>query len=199
VIEQSRATWLIEQKLYQEVQTPLRPRKRKFGAPESETYPDENQLETTPFLCNIVQPAQRNITLGMSLCFPSPKGAADSSSMDITSATQLETDVNHPKQGKRPRFSLFPKALAAVKTDAEVVSVLQTPPIRRSRPFLSSMTEVDGSSSSRPSSILKDKMRRFMNFSAFDTGERPMLLAIPKQSESEGEMSTVSTKQLRFR
>ncbi|XP_046657785.1 protein ELYS-like [Daphnia pulicaria] len=102
VIEQSRATWLIEQKLNQEVQTPLRPRKRKFDMPVSGLYPDEIQLEKTPFLCNIVQPAQRNITLGMSLCFPSPKGNADSSSMDITSVAQLESDISHPKEEKRP-------------------------------------------------------------------------------------------------
>jgi hypothetical protein len=70
--------------------------------PVSGLYPDEIQLETTPFLCNIVQPAQRNITLGMSLCFPSPKGNADSSSMDITSVAQLESDISHPKEEKRP-------------------------------------------------------------------------------------------------
>jgi hypothetical protein len=166
--------------------------------PEAGSYPDETQLETTPFLCNIVQPAQRNITLGMSLCFPSPKGNADSSSMDITSVAQLDADISHPKQGKRPRFSLFPKAIAAVKTDAEVVSVLQTPPIRRSRAFHSSVSEVDGNNSSRPSSILKDKMRRFMNFSAFDAGGRPVSDADPSESETEMEISTASAKHLRF-
>lgn len=199
VIEQSRATWLIEQKLHEEVQTPLRPRKRKLDDPEAVLYPDDNQPETTPFLCNIVQPAQRNITLGMSLCFPSPRGAPDSSAMDITSVTQRDADASQSRQGKRPRFSLFPKAIAAVKTDAEVVSVLQTPPIRRSRPCHPSITEPDGSISSRPSSILKDKMRRFMNFSAFETAGRPISDADPSESETEMEVSTASAKQLRFR
>ncbi|XP_057381407.1 protein ELYS-like isoform X2 [Daphnia carinata] len=197
VIEQSRATWLIEQKLHEEVQTPLRPRKRKLDDPEAVLYPDENQPETTPFLCNIVQPAQRNITLGMSLCFPSPRGAPDS--MDITSVTEQDADASQSRQGKRPRFSLFPKAIAAMKTDAEVVSVLQTPPIRRSRPCHPSITEADGSISSRPSSILKDKMRRFMNFSAFETAGRPASEADPSESETEMEVSTASAKQLRFR
>ena len=119
--------------------------------------------------CSAQHPATS--CLGMSLCFPPPKGPTYSSSMDVTSFTQLNTNVT---RNKETCFRLRPSAGLG---------------------HSSSNAEADGS----PSSILKDRMCRFMNFSAFDTGERPMLLAIPKQSESEGEMSTVSTKQLRFR
>ena len=158
--------------------------------------------ESTPFLCNIVQPSKRNVTLGMSLCFPSPKFNA-TCAMDITEmggGEISEPDASLPRQGKRPRFSLFPKSAAAVKpkTDAEVISVLQTPPVHRRRP---SIINEAGSSCNRPSSILKDKMRRFMNFSTFEQGQ-PALG--DSDSEADMEVSTTvvdaasSAKHLRF-
>lgn len=137
------------------------------------------ETENTPFLCNIVQPNKRNVTLGMSLVFPSPKVTAgpESSMMDITQFNETaKVDESQPKQGKRPRYSLFPKAVVALKTDKDVVAVLQTPPIQRSRPMFQGSANADGSSSNRPSSILKDKMRRFMDFSTFEPSpsSRPM-------------------------
>lgn len=90
---------MIEQKLHQEVQTLRKTRKHKLDTPDD----IDVETEATTVLCNIVQPAQRNITLGMSLCFTSPK-CNNTSSMEIT---QLDVDVIQPKQGKRSRFSLL--------------------------------------------------------------------------------------------
>lgn len=159
--------------------------------------------ESTPFLCNIVQSSKKNVTLGMSLSFPSPKVTnSDASCMEITQAAVEESDLTQPKQGKRPRFSLFPKALP-FKVDKDVVSVLQTPPVKRSRPF---NADASGgpSSSSRPSSILKDKMRRFMDFSMAGDSSRPTSAGENRRvSESESDMMEMSVvdntaKHLRF-
>jgi len=64
------------------------------------------ESESTPLLCNIVQPSKRNVTLGMSLCFPSPKLNA-TCAMDITEMgrPELEDDTGF--------FPRFPKSVAA--------------------------------------------------------------------------------------
>ena len=175
---------------------------------------DENRSDA-PFLSNIVQqPHQKrsSIALGMSLAFPSPRLPAgrEDSAMELTGMVEPADRAT-----KRPRYSLFPKAVTA-RTDAEVVSVLQTPPVRRFRPSLmipaasaagTPAAEDSGRAGSsqsvgRPSSILKDKMKRFMDFSG------PFQDGGDIRSESEAtdvEMDTSSAsgavaaaKQLRF-
>ena len=145
--------------------------------------------ECTPFLCNIVQPSKRNVTLGMSLTFLSPR--LNSSAMDITGVDQVDDSVAQPKQGKRPRYSLFPKPIIP-RADLEVSSILQTPPINRSR-----RSAAVAGSFNRPASILKDKMNRFMNNSVFESDQAVVSDAL--HSESEAEVEVVETsKHLRF-
>ena len=160
----------------------MRSRKRKLDVPEA----PQMEPESTPFLCNIVQPSKRNITLGMSLAFPSPKTprATDSSVV-------MEAEETQPKQGKRPRYSLFPRPIVP-RNDIEVSSVLQTPPIHRTR-----RSEAVTGSPNRPASILKDKMNRFMNNSMFNNSQTTVI-SDAHLSDEEGEAADTSSKHLRF-
>ena len=160
-------------------------RKRKLDVPEAAPM----EPESTPFLCNIVQPSKHSVTLGMSLTFPSPRspGAA---LMDPTDVDEEDSWQPPKKLAKRPRHSLFPQPM---KKDTEVASVLQTPPINRSR----RSSAVVGSSN-RPASILKDKMNRFMNNSMFNSSQLSVG-DVQHLSESEMEVEVADTsKQLRF-
>ena len=164
-----------------EAQTPLRVRKRKMDSPEE---PEEvHGTDSTPFLSNIVQPSKRNVPLGMSLTFVSPKQLDNSTMMNVTNLDQTSDLLEGSRQSKRPRYSLFPKPVGA-KTDSEVTNVLQTPPINRSRKLATEIAE----NMSRPSSILKDKMRRFINFSGYpDQPAEPIVFSETQHSSEHSE------------
>lgn len=142
--------------------------------------------ESTPFLCNIVQPSKRNITLGVSLAFPSPK-----TPKTIEPSLVSDIEESQPKQGKRPRYSLFPKPIVP-RSDIDVSSVLQTPPINRIR-----RSEAVTGSCNRPASILKDKMNRFMNNSLFNSSQTTVV-SDAHLSDEEVEVADTSSKHLRF-
>ena len=167
-----------------ESQTPLKTRKRKIDAQEA----PQMEPESTPFLCNIVQPSKRNVTLGVSLAFPSPKTPR---AMD--SPLVMDGEESQPKQGKRPRYSLFPRPIVP-RNDMEVSSVLQTPPIHRTR-----RSEAVTGSYNRPASILKDKMNRFMNNSMFSSSQATVISDVHlSDEEAEVEVADTSAKHLRF-
>lgn len=148
--------------MHQESQTPLKPRKRKIETVTEK--PDENPSpKSTPFLSDLAQPSKKNVALGMSLTFVSPKQFNNNTIMDTTQMEPpVDTSHSNQRRAKRPRYSLFPKPIGG-KTDIEVDRVLQTPPIKRDRRSMAEAVD----NVSRPSSILKDKMRRFINFSGF--------------------------------